>query len=569
MRINLRRTTEVGPAPAAAAPAGFASGLPIGWNPSTGRTSGQCLNYTIATPSNNVEQVSFSSQSTASSSAGQINVSATVSGAVDFFKASDTASFSDQWQSSTNSSHQYFNFFSLYTLDSTVSASEPLTAQGQGAGASFPTLCGSQYLSSVPVGMVATISINYGSSSSSTQTSIANAFSVSVGLDSVSAAVQAAFADTSSASYFTFSMTQYGGGTAAAAALQNAFAAENASDEAFYALCAQGNAEACTQFTSSMGQGAAQALNSFNQLVAGLSGMTTPDLSFFETFPNGVAGASTSGAVTTDIPPTPLPTSDVLAPYTPQLEQYVTLLNQIATLNNRVTLLQGLMSPNFNPVSLLDLVSYLDRLENSYGSDRSTLLTNLASCLAATSANVTSVCQPIIDNPVTNAFAYYGAAGPGNNFFAQQNTLALQYTAQLVSQSPPLALDVMYIDELPSFAAAGVNVPIAGQAALVSFADRPSRFPASLVAILALEPNVPLSTNNVSTTARANPPAPSPFTLWWIALSLGSVTLTSSQEAFTSVSCTPTFDDPCAIDYTFTPVPDGVMQHTQIEGLFD
>ena len=44
------------PALAQAAPTGFATGLPIGWNQSTGITPGQCLNYTINTPSNNVEQ---------------------------------------------------------------------------------------------------------------------------------------------------------------------------------------------------------------------------------------------------------------------------------------------------------------------------------------------------------------------------------------------------------------------------------------------------------------------------------------------------------------------------------
>jgi hypothetical protein len=170
--------------------------------------------------------------------------------------------------------------------------------------------------------------------------------------------------------------------------------------------------------------GATQALDSFNQQVASLSGATNPDLSFCETFPHGVAGAGTPALVTT---PIPLQTSDVLAPYKSQLEQFLTLLNQIATLNNRVRLLHDLFesNPDFNPVRLLDLVSYLDRLENIYRVGRSTLFRNLANCLAATSANVTSVCQPILAHQATNAFEYYGA-----NFFAQQNRLALQYTGR-------------------------------------------------------------------------------------------------------------------------------------------
>ena len=224
-------------------------------------------------------------------------------GAFELFQASDTFSISDQWQISTNSSNQYYNFYSLYTLNTTVPASDPLNAQGQNAGTSFNTLCGSEYLSSVPVGMVATLSLNYGSTSSSTQMAISNTLNVSFGLDSVSTAVQTASQDTRSSSYFTFSMQIYGGGTAAHAALHTAFAATDPNTgAAFYALCAQGNAAACTQFTSSIGQGAAAALDSFNQLVTGLSGATNPDLSFLQVFPIGVAGAVTSQAVTTPIP---------------------------------------------------------------------------------------------------------------------------------------------------------------------------------------------------------------------------------------------------------------------------
>jgi hypothetical protein len=92
------RRGQPSPSPGAA-PSEFASGLPIGWNESTGATPGQCFNYTINTPSNNVEQASFSSKSAASSTAEQINVSATVSGASDGFMASDTFSYSDQWSS--------------------------------------------------------------------------------------------------------------------------------------------------------------------------------------------------------------------------------------------------------------------------------------------------------------------------------------------------------------------------------------------------------------------------------------------------------------------------------------
>ena len=557
------------PAPPVPAPAGFATGLPIGWNSSTGLTPGQCLNYMIAPLSNNVEQASFSSQNTAQSTAEQINVSATVSLAFDLFSASDTVSFSDQWQSSTNSSNQYYNFYSLYTLNSTVPQNNPLNEQGLNAGTSFNTLCGSDYLSSVPVGMVATLSLNYGSTLQSTQQSITNTLNVSFGLDSVSTAVGVANQATNSSSYFTFSMTTYGGGADATSKLHSAFAAVNAANQAFYALCSQGDTGACTQFTSNLGQGASQALTSFNQLVTGLSSATNPDLSFLQTFPSGVAGASTPQAVTT---PIPLQTSDVLAPYKPQLEQVLTLVNQISTLNNRVRLLQGLFDaePGVNPAGVLDLVSYLDRLRNIYRADRNTLLTSLQNCLQATSANVTSVCQPIIANQAQNAFEYYGSNGPGSDFFAQQNTLALQYTAQqqIGPSFPTVPLDVIYIDELPSFAGVGFNVPIAGEAAFVSFFDRPAPGSAASpnVNLLALDPDAPLSTNNVSATVRQNPSSSSPFTLWAI-LSVPPIEpLSTPGVVFTSTSCTPTFPQPCAINYglgTFA------VQHRQIQDLFD
>ena len=113
---------------------------------------------------------------------------------------------------------------------------------------------------------------------------------VHLGLDSISTAGETASADTRSSSC-TFSLVTDGGGPAATAALHNAFVAENAAGEAFYALSAQGHAEACTPLTSHMAQGATEAGPIFNQLVAALSGATTPDLSFLQPFPHGVAGA--------------------------------------------------------------------------------------------------------------------------------------------------------------------------------------------------------------------------------------------------------------------------------------
>jgi hypothetical protein len=571
----------------------FGRGLAIGWNSSTGPTSGQCLNYTIAQPGGNVEQASFSSQNAASSTSEQLKVSATVNVAFDFLEASDTFSFSDTWQSSTNSSNQYFNLYSLYTLNSTVPSTNPLNDQGKELqdDETFDTLCGTAYLASMPVGILVTISIDYGSSSESTTTEISNQFSLSFGLDSLTAAVDTAKKSEDSTSYFTVTMTKYGGGADASNALLKAFNASDQGQPSFYVLCQQGDAQGCSKFVSSMGQGAAAALAAFHKQVDALSGATTVDLSFLQPFPSGVAGATIPGAVTAHVPVDQI--SDVLRPYKARLEDYVSLANQLATLVNRVKLLSGLLTkvPSFNPGTVLDLkASYLDRLQQIYSSDRKTVLKNLKTCLEASSDTVESDCQPIIANQAKNVYDYYDKSAPTADFFAQQNTLALQYTATEVFGGPgvnipPGALDVIYIDKLPSFSAAPGLAAIAGEAALVSFYDRPIPFGSAgltstnaSVRILALEPGQPLSTSSVSKKARNNADQSQPFTWWTLDIIpheggdlIGVFARTNST--FVTTDCTPTFTRPCAIDY-FGPATQSVdstqtVENGPIVGLFD
>lgn len=555
---------------ALAAPEGFATGLPIGWNTSSGPTPGQCFNYTIATPSNNVQQASFSSQNTANSTAEQINVSATVAASFDLFKVSDTASFSDKWQASSFSSNQYYNFYSLYTLDSTVSSDNPLNTQGSNAVGNFSTLCGSQYMAAVPVGMVATMSLNYGSTSNSTQTAISNQLDASYGLASVSVAVGVSKQDTNANSYFTFRMVSYGGGTGAAAALQSAFAKTNASGQAFYALCAQGNTDACTTFSGNMGGGASAALQSFNSKVDDLSGATNPDLSFFQTFPSGVSGANLPQLVTAEVPTV---VSDVLASYATQLEEYVDLVNQVSTLNNRANQLNARVEadPRHNYIPLLDLTTTLRALGSKddralYAAARATLLDNLENCLEATKDNVTEICAPIINNQIANAFEYFAAGGPGNNFLAQQNTIALQYTALSGVGNVFFPEDVVYISKLPALSSDGSDVPITGEAALMSFSDQ---FPGSGGAeLLVLTPGLPISTENLSDKVKA---PGGTFALWRLInpSSVGGVGIDEIPSShFTSSACTPDFANPCDIEYVFFSSTNQGVILRRIDGLF-
>ena len=559
------RPTLAGSAPAAS---GFATGLPIGWNDSTGATPGQCFNYTIATPSNNVQTQSFTSQSAAGSTAEQINVSATVKASFDLFEAEDTASFSDMWQASTFSSNQYYNFYSLYVLNSTVNSSTPLNAQGAGAGAGFATLCGGRYMAAVPVGMVATISINYDSSSSSTQTDISNSFEASNALASLTTAVDVATQQSSSNSYFTFSMIAYGGGLDATSALHNAYSAMNSSGQAFYALCAQGDTDACDTFQGNMGDGATNALTEFNSEVADLSGATNPDLSIFETFPAGVSGADIPGRQTLAVP---LSVSDVLMPYAEELEDYVDLVNQVATLNNRANHLNGLIAADeaaLNYVPVLDLTTTLRALGSKddaalYAAARATLLDDLENCINATEDNVTDVCAPIINNQSGDAFDYFAADRPGNSFLAQQNTIALQYTVlYTVIEEPAIPRDVMYIGELPSSLSTG-GVPLAGEAALIDFVTQD--FGTNGADLVALEPGQPISTANLSDEVRGSGGT---FTVWGL-VNTGFVSSGSAPGAAFASSCTPSFADPC--DIAWTVQEGGLTSNTayrRIDGLF-
>ena len=485
---------------------------------------------------------------------------------VDGFSGNNKFSLSDQWQSSTNSNNQYFNFFVLYNLNNVIDGNNPLNNLGQGAGDSFDTTCGSLYLASVPAGMVATISIAYGSSSESTQETIEDQFTFSTGLDSINTAVSAASSDTDSSFYFMFNLTSYGGGTAASKALNNAYAAENSSKEAYYALCAQGDAAGCTQFTSSMGSGGSEALSDVEEQVQTLSSQANPDLAFLAIFPDGVAGADTQQMAVLDIPDSSA--DDVLTDYQTPLGRNATLLNEIGTLLNRAGQLRQLLQRTaaFNPTQLLDLVSYLEPLENIYGADRQALLMNLQTCLAASTSNVASVCADIESTESETAFDWYAAGGENPNLLAQQNTLALQYTG-LDGATP---LDLIYIDQLPPFTAAGSNIPIAGEAGFVGFQDRPPPVgnPAAYVDILTLEPGEPLSTANVSSKVRSNPANPSPFTLWNINAFAGLALESIPGSFFTSNACTPIFAAPCAIDYSVGPSGALGVQNVQIEDLF-
>jgi hypothetical protein len=563
-------------------PSDFATGRPIGWNDSTGIAPGDCFNYRIEAPPDPEDQASFTSEHAANSAAEQIKASATVSVAFGKFKVDNDFSFSDQWKSSSNSSNQYYNIHSLFTLNTTVDADTPLNRQGQGATTNFDTLCGREYLSSVQVGMVATVSIAYGSTSSDTQRDIQDKFEGEFGLQSFRAAVDVSNQTSNEESHFLVEVNHYGGGTEASAALHNAFAAGD-DKGAYYQQCAQGDTAACTKFNTSMGNGATAALKSFNGLVAGLRDAEHPkNLSFLQIFPEGVANGPVTTMVTSPIPKSD--PSDILAPFADKIRTYLELLNEIATLDNRVTGMTDLIDrTTFNPRQVLDLIDYLNELGQIYHADRGTLVSNLTTCLKARSSNVDSACKPIGDNTATSAFEYYEAEPSScadHCFFAEQNTLALQYTgvySQFQSaKAPTIGLDGLYIDKLPEFAKP--TPKIAGQAALAAFADRP--WPAAafgsggtgastdaFISIIALQPGKPISTNLLSPEVAPNPPD---LTWWIVHVAGGGIPpLVSFPARITTRTCAPLFTKPCVITIgSQDPQLDFSVSHTPIRRLF-
>ena len=300
----------------------------LGYNPSTGQAPGQCYNINILPPQNPSLATSFSSANTSSSFSGQTNISASVGASFGAFKASDTFSHGDSYNSSANSGAVFFNASAIYTINSSIDPANPLTVQGQAAKTNnqLSQLCGIETMASVPAGMLVSGQFSWSSDSSATSTTISNTMKTSYGLAKVSNAISNAKAQGSSNITLNFVTQMEGGGSAAVTQMASDIAALDPA----IASCGNGTASACTAFASGADAAALKAVSTFTNSVTS----TMTDFSSFVPFPQGVAGVSTTPLSTLPA----VPASDALAPYQAQLRTYLTLLNQIATLDNRVNL---------------------------------------------------------------------------------------------------------------------------------------------------------------------------------------------------------------------------------------
>ncbi len=456
----------------------YNTGLPFGYNSSTGYLgTSACYNSTTALD-NQIDNSGFSSENTSSSTAGQTNVSASVSGSYGAFRASDSFSFANSYDNSANSGDVFFNASVTYTATNVLDTSNPFNSAGSQAqtAGNFSTTCGSQFLTSVPVGMLITGQLNWSTSSSDNSTSISNSLNASYGLDSITSAVTVAYSSSNISNSFGYVQTQEGGGETATSDVNTAYT----NGQSYMDSCFNGNTGDCTTFVSDISAGAENAATDF---VSELDPVPA-DISLLTAFPNGVAGVGTTTAVPTTLTSLLDSTySDALGSYSAALNNYVTILNQIATLNNRTAYLStALSTPSFNPVPLLDIKgSYVTSLQNTYSSDVSNMMSNLSACLGASNSDASSVCGPVTstyNNGVTNAWLWYGPSGNNPNNTAQQNTIGLQYTGITTytgTVSMQFPVDVIWASALPNPWAVNPPSPFnpAGLAGLVAFADAP------------------------------------------------------------------------------------------------
>lgn len=450
--------------------------LQLGYSPTIGAISSpnECYNFQPEPLTNPTAQISLSTSNAASSTAAQTNANASISGALGAFTASDTFSFSDNYQNSTNSGAVYFNAYVIYQLSSAFDSLTLFGTQMQGDG-QLPRICGVQYMASVPVGALVTLRFSWQSSSSQTASTISDQLTGSYELNQVSSAVKVAKSISDSSLELQSVIHVNGGGNALTKSITNASAGASASlDDC--ANSTSSDTTACDSYANAIITAVGKGMSSFQQSAEA----DNPDLSTFAIFANGISGVSLS--TQSVAVPGITDNSDVLAPYLSALNRYLTLLNQVATLSLRAQYLSQAVGSQYNWTATgVDLQNTLNILGDTYGQDKGTMFDNLNNCLLkTTSTNVATLCAPIINNTSATAYDWYGANGGNPNWLAQQNAIALQYVGSAQPQvvanfgsQKPLAyirptFDVVYIDNVGNLPGAS---NIANQAALVAFAD--------------------------------------------------------------------------------------------------
>jgi hypothetical protein len=221
--------TEARMSPRATSTTSYDGALALGYNPSTGYVpSSNC--YIATTQLNNLTaQYNFSSTGASSSFAAQTDVSASIS--TDFSTAiasgstNDVFTYGNSYSQTGTSGSVFYTAYALYTANNNFISLNDAGKNAQSLG-QLASICGSNFVTSVPVGMLITGQASYYASTSAGSTSISNSFSAnasgSVGsLGNLTAAVSNVYSNTSLTSTNTFSFgfttETLGGGEGAAA----------------------------------------------------------------------------------------------------------------------------------------------------------------------------------------------------------------------------------------------------------------------------------------------------------------------------------------------------------------
>ena len=475
-------------------PLAYNTGLGLGYNPSTGYlgSGNECFNYTTAL-SGGIINDSFSSQNTSSSMSGQLNVSASISASYGLFKASDTFTYGNNYNTSANSGQTYFNAYAVYNTTNTFYG---LSTYGSQSTA-FSANCGSEFLSSVPAGVLITGQFQWSTSSSSNSTTISNDMKASYGLDSINAAVSDSTSSANTSNSFDFVYNLNGGGEAAANTMGTAYTNNLSTMDS----CFSGTTTDCTTFTLALSGAATTSIDTFAATYDNPPGGLPSNLSDMTVFAQGIAGVQLQQNSTSTINGL-LNTTGYNDNFTPDLtsavQNYETIINQISTLNNRanylITALGGTKTSNgFDPLPNMSLRGgYLAPLQAVYQGDVNAMNVNLTNCMSAPSSTQTTECQPIVDvynDKITDAFEWYSNGSGNPNNFAAQNAIALQYVGlasyygEMTQQFP---LDVMWIAATPPFwvqPPPSVTPPVPSinnQSAVVALADAPFPYGSSL-----------------------------------------------------------------------------------------
>lgn len=473
----------------------YNTGLGLGYNPSTGYVgpSSQCYNYTTDL-NNSILNSSFSSQDTANSVAGQTNVSASISTSYGLFSASANASYSNNYMNSSNTGAIYFNASQTFTATNTFYSLNQFGTDSS-AGDNFSSECGSNFLIGTPVGMLVTGAFNWWTTDSTTSSSISTSMKGKYGLDSISAAVSTGTSTSNAASSYDFTLTITGGAGTPTSDITTAYN-NNLSNMQNCFDGVTNYSDYCNDFISGVNSGVISGVQDFNTTYS--ASPTPKDLSGAVVFPSGIEGVSNMGSIAYQSVDSLLSAStynDIFSEYQDQLNNYITILNQIATLYNRSSYLYSLLydsSSNtflFDPYpTMMDVANnYLSSLSSIYYADKQTMISNLSTCLNAPASSVSTDCSPIINlysNGITTAYDWYSTAGPNPNLisaanqsFAQQNTIALQYTGQYTDSFSSYPMDMVWASQLPASSAWGVAVPTdydpSSMPALIGFVDYP------------------------------------------------------------------------------------------------